>query len=298
MKKYILFLIGILLLSWGCKDTWIMYDPQTKDRLVLIEADTINTVIVTMTFEPENQMYYEIPVSLMGMPQPVDREFEIDILKDTIDSWTSGGVTTPIIEATAGNEYTIDKMVVPANSTKGYIGMTVNRKAHMLDNYCRVYFRIKETDGFTRLVGDNCRLLLTDGDPVCPRWWTNHYTLSPIPEWQMYLGKFSGHKYRKLLEYYWAMEELNPTFYNEMFEKYGRFLSETYIVDGVEQVTNAGFLSTERPTMWATYVLIPLYEYYKAYYAAHPEIEAEYMPGGTATGTNGSYWRDPINLLR
>ena len=298
MRKYILFLIGVLLLSWGCKDTWIMYDPQTKDRLVLIEADTINTVIVTMTFEPENQMYYEIPVSLMGMPQPVDREFEIDILKDTIDSWTSGGVTTPIIEATAGNEYTIDKMVVPANSTKGYIGITVNRRAHMLDNYCRLYFRIKETDGFTHLVGDNCRLLLTDGDPACPVWWTNIYTSGHIPGWSMYLGKFTGHKYRKMLEFYWASEELNPKFYNEMFEKYGRFLSETYIVNGLEQVTPASFFNADKPVMWATYVLIPLNDYFRAYYAAHPEIESENMLVGNTTGNQGDYWRDPLNLLR
>lgn len=38
----------------------------------------------------------------------------------------------------------------------------------------------------------------------------------------MYLGEFREEKYRKLLELYHGIEELNPSLYAEMVEQFGR----------------------------------------------------------------------------
>ena len=54
-------------------------------------------------------------------------------------------------------------------------------------------------------------------------------------------------------------------------------------------------MSKQDQSVWATYVLIPLHDYYVEYYKTHPE-EAETFAeiGDLTSGT----WGNPLRLLR
>lgn len=80
----------------------------------------------------------------------------------------------------------------------------------------------------------------------------------------------------------------NPVFYQECVDRYGENLDK----EGIAK----NFIQLENPTVWASYVLIPLCEYYKTYYAEHPD-DPNYEEI-KSSGSSGTYWKDPIALLR
>ena len=87
------------------------------------------------------------------------------------------------------------------------------------------------------------------------------------------------------------MEESNPAIYEQLIEKYGYNLDNPDIP--------VAFFQTADPAVWATYVLLPLYNYYKEFYAAnptHPNATIESFVD-TAT-TSGEYWLNPIGQLK
>ena len=86
-----------------------------------------------------------------------------------------------------------------------------------------------------------------------------------------------------MLEYYCYMEETQPEFYEEAVSKYGKYLDK-------EGIT-AGFYQKDNPAVWAKYVLIPLYEHYKANPIPNDCPFAE-------SGNQGEFWRDPVALYR
>ena len=105
----------------------------------------------------------------------------------------------------------------------------------------------------------------------------------------MYLGKYYPAKYRKMLEFYHDMKAKNPIFYEDCLAKYGENLDKK----GIKK----SFFASENPAAWASYVLIPLCEYYKTWYSGHPD-DPNVETIQTKPGTSGKYWRDPIALLR
>ena len=80
----------------------------------------------------------------------------------------------------------------------------------------------------------------------------------------------------------------NPSLYEQLVAQYGENLDN-------EGLT-VSFWASESPAMWATYVLLPLYNYYLDYYTAHPD-DPNFETQGSS-GTSGSYWRNPLSLLR
>lgn len=286
--------------TFSCNDTWVMYDRDQKSHLVITGNDTILTSTYSIVFEVESSFIYEIPISIMGLPAQGNLTFEVEAMQDDITSWTIGMDERPVINATNGIDFEVGNLIIEEGKTRGKIPLKIYRKDYMSESFVSILLKIKENDNYQPMYRDYFRLLVVDGEPACPAWWTNAYPPDQyhIPGWAMYLGKFTPEKYRRLLSLYWETEETNPIFYNDIYEQYGRYLSEYYEgEDGQLVQTRASFLSIEKPSLWATYVLVPLCEYYKEYYANNdPDEEDEEIK--TGTGTNGEYWRDPIYLLR
>ena len=164
------------------------------------------------------------------------------------------------------------------------IKFTLNRTADIENKYVSVFFRIRENEHFIPMHENNYRFFITDGDVTLPDWWNNGvFTDMRIEGWQMYIGKFYPEKFRRMLQYYWDLEELSPLFYEEALEIYGNYLDKPVI--------SPGFYQKHYPALWAKYVLIPLYEYY----VENP------IPGDSPfaeTGNQGEYWRNPVALYR
>lgn len=277
----------------ACKDTFILYDTGQKGHLYF---ETSGNQSVSFSLIEDTEMTYNVPFKLMGMPYDTDKEFKVTFLEsaegETIEVGTD---KIPVVTAVMGKDFETSSFILPAGQVEGTITLTLHRQEIMQKNYVSIWMRIEENEDFRPLAPDDSdqkkiltpefRLFVSDGDPVCPAWWA---ASKELLGWQMYSGKFHAEKYRKFLELFWGIEEVNPVFYQTCVDMYGRNLDK-------EDIPMA-FFATTNATAWATYVLIPLYEYYKKYYAEHPDDpNVELMEDRGAIGT---YWKNPIGLLR
>ena len=79
-----------------------------------------------------------------------------------------------------------------------------------------LYLKFRENDYFRPMEGDHYCLSIIDGKLAKPAWWTSYY-----------LGEYNNNNdrlYLKILENFWALEELKPVFYAEKEKEYGKFL--------------------------------------------------------------------------
>ena len=207
---------------------------------------------------------------------------------------------TGIVKAVEGTDFTVSDLVIPAGEICGNIVFTINRTEGMKTAIHDIRFSIAENDDFLPLKADSTSIskILTpvfdikvsDGEPLCPDWWdATTGTGDDLRGWAMYLGKYYPAKYRKMLEFYHNMKAKNPIFYEDCLAKYGENLDK----EGIKK----SFFASENPAAWASYVLIPLCEYYKTWYSGHPD-DPNVETIQTKPGTSGKYWRDPIALLR
>lgn len=301
MKKKIVFQFGaaalMVMMFCGCKDTWLMYDPSQKDHLYFeISSVTPQASFALLT---DNEMQFNIHVKMMGMPIDADRAFTIEYLNVVPGEQIAIGKDKyDVVTARENIDFEIDKFVIPAGQTEHTIPMTLHRQTVMKEKLVCVRFRILEDDEFLPLTPDSANLkkiksplfnlYINDGDPSCPDWWDASTSNQDYMGWTMYSGKFHAAKFRKMLELYHEMEMKNPIFYETCVGKYGENLDK-------EGITK-GFFAVENAAAWSSYVLIPLYEYYKVYYAENPtDPNVEAM---ATSGTAGTYWKDPIALLR
>ena len=300
MKRKLIFNILIVLSAAGgflsCYDTWLMYDTSQKNKLYFSDgAQSLDRYLSTeapfaLLDESVKELRQTVPVKLLGMVADHDRTFEVQAIHDTTTNYTTGGVARELYDAVEGEDYTIDKLIIPAGSVEGRIEVTVKRTEKLKDKTASLVLQIAESDEFQGVPRNVYRILISDGIAACPNWWYHTATI----QWYMYLGEFREEKYRKLLELYHGIEELNPSLYAEMVEQFGENIdNKTYInKNGVVTEIRTGFFhSSSNPykMAWNRYVLSPLYEYYKTNY---PDLETY----GTYNGTLGTGWRDPANI--
>ena len=172
---------------------------------------------------------------------------------------------------------------------EGRIEVTVKRTEKLKDKTASLVLQIAESDEFQGVPRNVHRILISDGIAACPNWWYHTATI----QWYMYLGEFREEKYRKLLELYHGIEELNPSLYAEMVEQFGENIdNKTYTTKtgGTADMSTGFFVRSNNPykMAWLRYVLGPLYEYYKTNY---PDLETY----GTYNSGTGTGWRDPAN---
>ena len=287
-------LTALTIMAAGCKGTWIMYDQEQKDHLYFEVTSATN---VSFSLTDATTMTQTVPVKMMGMPRDHERVISLTWLDPEKAEAEDG---TGIVKAVEGTDFTVSDLVIPAGEICGNIVFTINRTEGMKTAIHDIRFSIAENDDFLPLKADSTSIskILTpvfdikvsDGEPLCPDWWdATAGSGDDLKGWTMYLGKYYPAKFRKMLEFYHDMKAKNPIFYEDCLAKYGENLDKKGITKN--------FFASENPAAWASYVLIPLCEYYKTWYSGHPD-DPNVETIQTKSGTVGKYWRDPIALLR
>lgn len=270
------------LFCWtACENTGLLYDTEQKGTLY----SDVKSTVKSFVFELGEEMEYKIPIQLMGMPKEYERSYELEFsLQENLTEWSAGGVTYPVVQARNGIDFTVGKQTFAAHAVVDTIRFTLHRSDFIKNKYAQVYFRIKENDQFIGLHDQYLSFFITDGEVTMPDWWYNGVNgAARVDGWQMYIGKFYPEKFRRMLQYYWDMEQSAPLFYADVVETYGKYLDSPTIT--------AGFYQKDYPAVWAKYVLIPLYEYYKENPIPGDAVMAE-------SGNQGEYWRNPVALYR
>lgn len=298
MKRIEYILIGLMCLGLlaACNASKLMYDTSQKDRLYFTMPETPR--VVSFALITDKQIAYNLPVNMLGMPKEFDRDFEIEFIKDVQDSILIDNNKVETVPAVEGEDFSIGRLMIPAGKVEGVLNLTLNRTEKMKTSYASIHFRMKENEEFRPMDTDSTdikhiitpefRLFVNAGEPACPRWWDASTSSENYFGWHMFLGKFYPDKFRKLLELYHSMETKNPNLYRQCVAIYGVNLD-------AEDIQTA-FFQKENPAVWATYVLIPLYDYYVEYYAEHPDdpnVEA-FKKSGAA----GTYWKNPLGQLK
>ena len=309
MKKILHILsvsIGVLALVQSCRGTWVMYDEGQMDHLYFCEGQQVHTASFSLI--PENEIVVTTSVFMMGVPSDQDRTYSLETIPVPAgETFTTGGVSYPVVAARENIDYSLGRLVLPAGAVETTLEITLHRTPEMLEgNMLRVGLRIKDDGEFLAAPADSSRttaivtpefyLFVNDGEPSCPSWW--RASGGPLG-WHWDFGRFFPDKYRRFLEYFHATEQTNPSFYNYCVAAYGYYLDTpdaSYASDGdTERLMNTFWRKTYS-SAWAKYVFIPLYNYYKEWYAQHPEDpNVEPMGPGTINQGNKSGWSDPMD---
>lgn len=299
MKTIIkLMCIAAALALVSCQGTWLMYDTSQKDRLyfeVLPTPEIVSFALIT-----DETIDYKTTVKMMGMPVDYDRTFHIKYIPaEDGEVYNNGADNIPVLTAREGIDFSMEEeLVIPAGAVETDVNITLQKTDEMSDNYIKLTFRIVEDEEFLPMDPDSTdlraiaspqfSLLVNAGDPSCPYWWGYETSTDVMLGWQKTVGTFYPDKFRKMLDYYRAIENKNPSLYEQLLELYGENIDK----EGL----SLGFWQSENSAMWATYVLIPLYNYYKDYYEQHPDDPKK--ENFADRGTSGEYWANPLSMLR
>lgn len=295
ITRVVFSLISFIMLLSSCEGTWIMYDTTQKDHLYMENLPTASTVSFALVADQE--LTHNVKVKMMGMPVDADRQFTVEFLEPSAASVASGENSIEVYKAVEGTDFEAPSFVLPAGAVETTLSFTLKRTETIKDKFASIRFRIVEDEEFIPMVQDSTDLgaivsseyevLFNDGDPVCPVWWSAG---AGYEGWQMLIGKFYVTKYRKFLELFHDMETSNPAIFEQMVAKYG------YNLDNPDM--EVAFYQKSDPAVWATYVLIPLYNYFKALYEANPEHPEATIDTFASSGTAGTYWKDPVGQLK
>ena len=294
--KLICIVAALALVS--CQGTWLLYDTSQKDRLyfeVLTSPEEVSFVYIL-----DGTIEYKTTVRMMGMPVDYDRTFHIEYIPaEEGEMHNNGTADIPVLTAREGVDFKMGELVIPAGAVEADVNITLLKSDEMDDNYMKLTFKVVEDEEFLpmdpdstdlrAIVSPQFSLLVNAGDPSCPYWWDASTSSNDLFGWSMYVGRFYPDKFRKMLEYYQDIEEKNPSLYEQLVEKYGENLDN----EGLK----ASFWVSENPAMWANYVLIPLYNYYLDYYKTYPK-DPNFETLQDESGTSGTYWKNPVGLLR
>ena len=253
-------LAGTVAAFASCSDTWLMYDTSQKDKLYFkyenypsLDQYLSTDFSFALLDESVKEVKKTVTVTLLGMPADRDRTFEVE-----------------------NEDYTIDRLIVPAGSVEGQIDVTLKRTEKIMTKTASLVLQIAQNEEFEGVPRNVYRFLISDGTAACPYWW--YY--SATQQWYQYTGEFRQDKYRKLLELYHGIAETNPTLYASMG------------LNGQQLRMSMGFMvNRQNPhkMAWLRYVLCPLFDYYSTNY---PDLE--YYTTGSVNVTTGG-WRDPAN---
>jgi lipoprotein len=240
MKNKYLIYIGIFLVTgmWACSNDAVYYDAGQKrsiyfmwDRLDAVEKTAVDTVFFSFALYNETEIEYKIPVKVIGMPMGVDCTYEVEAV---VDSST----------AVLGKHFKFGKLVIPKNEVEGELSLVLERTDDIMDSPVYLYLKFKENDDFKPIADDYFRMSIVDGALPAPQWWAANY-----------LGVYAQNNdrlYRKMLEYFWQLEELKPIFYADAVAEYGLYLEDA----------PAGFYQRAGNIIWINYVFKPAYDFY------------------------------------
>ena len=110
------------------------YDTSQKDKLYFkyenypsLDQYLSTDFSFALLDESVKEVKKTVTVTLLGMPADRDRTFEVRAIHDTTSNYTTGGVQRELIDAVENEDYTIDRLIVPAGSVEGQIDVTLKR---------------------------------------------------------------------------------------------------------------------------------------------------------------------------
>ncbi len=285
----VLLAVATSLLS-SCEGTYLMYDLSQKDHIYFKE--TLQTHTASFALISDNDILIKDTVFVMGDTSGVDRHYSLAVVDSCESTFTTAGKSYEVVPGILGEDFSIGELVIPAGKVYGILDITLHRTSKMLDRYVKVGVRLEENGDFAPFAADSTDrtavlspdfyIYVTDGEPACPSWW--RYNVSYPLGWTVYIGNFYPDKFRRLLDYFHATEETNPTFYNYIVDVYGVNLEDAPVT----------FMRQSYASSWAKYVFIPLYNYYVDWYAAHPDDPYFEKMGNGYVNINGMIgWGDP-----
>ena len=129
------FLLSLLLLFSSCQNTGLMYDVSQPGTVYFVKKASADAPVCSFVFEVEDEITYEVPVKLMGMPCNYDREFVVTLKQDTMTTIKAGGGSYPVETAELGKDFDMGNLIIPADSIMGKIVFTLHRIPEMQNTY-------------------------------------------------------------------------------------------------------------------------------------------------------------------
>lgn len=274
----------------SCEGTYLMYDLSQKDHIYFKEA--VQTHTASFALISDDDILIRDTVFVMGDTSALDRHYVLSVVDSCESSLTSGGQSFEVVPGVLGEDFSVGELVIPSGEVYGILELTLHRTSRMLNRYVKVGVKLEENENFAPFEADSTHLsgilspdfyiYATDGEPACPSWW--RYNAQFPLGWSVYIGDFYPDKFRRLLDYFHATEETNPTFYNYVVDVYGVNLEDAPVT----------FMRQAYSSSWAKYVFIPLYNYYVDWYAAHPDDPHFEKLGDGYVNINGMLgWGNP-----
>lgn len=242
MRKTWLVVGGLLGLFTACSET----DYMTYDAAHSGIYFTRDTLAYSFGVTPVTQrtVEYKFPVRVMGVVSGTARKFSFEIITDS---------TT----AVEGVQFLVGDPVIPADTIDGYIPVTLLRDGlegdyqHGFVRY-KLGLRLLPGNGFEPTLDSaaQVRVLTFDNAVEQPEW----YSATGEKVWPASsLGVWHPLKLIKMVEYFHAMEEVQPDIYDEMSERFG---------ENLENVPYGDFHPYS--TVMKKYVYQPMYDYFNA----------------------------------
>lgn len=187
----------------------------------------------------------KVPVQIMGAPADVDRPIGYELISN-------------LCTATEGVEYIVDKAVVPAQSITGEISFRLLRdslKGDYINGYTRyhLYLRLTDNGHFTPTLDSLSQVHYCKFDNAIEQPnWNNGRDNDKI--WlKGTLGVWHPYKLIKMVEYFHALESIQPLTYKKMVELYG---------ENLEHIENGNPVAYG--TTFRRFIYKPMYDHFKA----------------------------------
>lgn len=251
MEKYSIFqyiasaaLILSLVSVCSCSEEYMTYEPQADGTY--FKSDSMYYGFGVTPVEIKTHLI-EIPVYILGTVPHVDRDFAIEVIDDSSN-------------ATEGVQYSIGRTVIPADSVRGYIPVTINRdelRGSYSEGYIyyQLYIRLKENASFrpTLSLAEQVFKLRFSNAVDRPDWYVDGQKhTEENKKWPVErLGVWHPFKLIKMVEYFHSCKTIVPAIYKEMVELYGENLEHIEAGD-----------THSYATTFNNYVYKPMYDYF------------------------------------
>lgn len=241
MKKYTYKLGLLLLISSLCaciEEHYLQFD--TNFTGIYFATDSTNYSFGVTPVEVRERLV-KIPIQIMGTPASIDRNIDFEL--------------TGAHAATGGVHYNFEQAVIPADSVSGYISARIlrdNLEGNSLEGYerYRLYLRLLPNEHFTPTLDATSQTHLFKFDNAIdqPEW----YNSAGEKEWlEGSLGIWHPYKLIKMVEYFHALEDVQPLTYKKIAKEFG---------DNLENIPEGNPYKYE--TIFKRYIYKPMYDHF------------------------------------
>ena len=241
MKKYT-YKLGLLLLIsslYACmEEHYLKYDTDFTG--IYFTTDSTNYSFGVTPVEVRERLV-KIPVQIMGTPASEDRYIDFEL--------------TGAHAAIENVHYKFEEAVIPADSIIGYISVRVlrdNLGGNFTDGYerYRLHLQLLPNKSFTPTLDESSQTHLFKFDNAIdqPEWYNN----AGEKVWlEGSLGIWHPYKLIKMVEYFHALEDVQPLTYKKIAKEFG---------ENLENIPEGNPYKYE--TIFKRYIYKPMYDHF------------------------------------